>query len=185
MNVSQELVSHRLFSLFFVGEARKWLVELPRDSISSWEEQTATFSLRFYFISKMMTLRDNIKCFKRLDSEPIHERWMNFKKLVLKFPIHRLPNIGLLKYYYKSLDSANKEVVDQLVPGGIMQKSYDVAFILFDCTSNMNIAWNTRVDKVSPQKYRMTKDRTKNINEDTKNMAKIMTQMDILFKNVH
>lgn len=49
----------------------------------------------------------------------------------------------------------------------------------------MNIAWNTRVDKVSPQKYRMTKDRTKNINEDTKNMAKIMTQMDILFKNVH
>lgn len=66
-----------------------------------------------------------------------------------------------------------------------MQKSYDVAFILFDCTSNMNIAWNTRVDKVSPQKYRMTKDRTKNINEDTKNMAKIMTQMDILFKNVH
>lgn len=160
MNVSQELVSHRLFSLFFVGEARKWLVELPRDSISSWEEQTATFSLRFYFISKMMTLRDNIKCFKRLDSEPIHERWMNFKKLVLKFPIHRLPNIGLLKYYYKSLDSANKEVVDQLVPGGIMQQAYEVALQILDGINKIKIAWYNHEDKVSFLIFfKMTKNR--------------------------
>lgn len=68
---SQESVSLRLFSLSLMGEASKWFVALPRDSITSWDELTTTFHVGF-FQSRIMTLRDNIQGLKGLDGEPIH-----------------------------------------------------------------------------------------------------------------
>ncbi|WMV50345.1 hypothetical protein MTR67_043730 [Solanum verrucosum] len=55
-----------------MGEACKWLGELPKDSITSGEELITAFQVRFFPPSKMMTLRDNIQSFKRLEGEPIY-----------------------------------------------------------------------------------------------------------------
>ncbi|WMV41397.1 hypothetical protein MTR67_034782 [Solanum verrucosum] len=42
-NISQESVRLRLFSLSLMVEACKWLAELPRESIISWEELVTAF----------------------------------------------------------------------------------------------------------------------------------------------
>jgi len=39
-NISQESVCLRLFPFSLIGEATKWLADLPRDSITSWDELT-------------------------------------------------------------------------------------------------------------------------------------------------
>ncbi|KAK4708671.1 hypothetical protein R3W88_029596 [Solanum pinnatisectum] len=167
-----------------MGEASKWLFELPRDSITSWDELTAAFQVRFFPPSKIMTLRDSIQGFKGLEGAPIHETWLRLKKLVLQCPTHRLPNDMLLQYFYRSLDSVNKGVADQLVPGGIMQQPYEVASQLFDCMTKINREWYTREDQVSPLTFRMTKEQIKKDQKRDQNMAKMMTQLDILAKNV-
>ncbi|WMV25466.1 hypothetical protein MTR67_018851 [Solanum verrucosum] len=96
MNISQESVRLRLFLFSLMGEARKWLAELPRNLITSWEELVTAFNVRFFPPSKMMTIRDIIQSFKRLNGEPLHETWLQFKKLVLQCPTHGLPNNVLL-----------------------------------------------------------------------------------------
>ncbi|WMV40997.1 hypothetical protein MTR67_034382 [Solanum verrucosum] len=59
-----------------VGNAAiKWLADLPRYSITYWENVTEAFYIRFFPPSKMMAFRDNIQGFKRLDGEPVHETW--------------------------------------------------------------------------------------------------------------
>jgi len=95
-NISQESVRLRLFPFSLMGEACKWLAELPRKSITSWEELVTAFNVRFFPPSKMMTLQDIIQSFKRLEGESIHETWLQFKMLVLQFPTHGLPDNVLL-----------------------------------------------------------------------------------------
>jgi len=119
-----------------MGEATKWLTDLPRNSITSWEELTNAFYVRFLAPSKMVTLRDNIQNFKRVDGEPIHETWLMFQKLLLQCPTRGLPNNVLLQYFYHSLDSVNKGVADQLVREGIMQQPFEKASTLIDEMTN-------------------------------------------------
>jgi len=157
-NESQEPVRLKLFPLSLMGEATKWLSELPRDSITSGDELITVLQVRFFSPSNMMIVRDSIQRVKRLEGEPIYETWLRFKKSVLQYLTHGLPNNVLLQYFYRSLNSTNKGVVDQLVPGGIMQQPYEVASQLLDCMTKINRAWYTREDHVSPINFRMRKE---------------------------
>ncbi|XP_015163500.1 uncharacterized protein [Solanum tuberosum] len=131
----------------------------------------------------MMSLRDSILSFKRLEGESLHETWLRFKKLVLQCPTHGFPDNVVLQYFYRSLDSVNKGVADQLLPGGLMQQPYAVAAQLFDGMTTINRAWYTRKDQVSLVIFKLSKEHIENDNERDQKMAKIMTQLDILSKN--
>ncbi|WMV24967.1 hypothetical protein MTR67_018352 [Solanum verrucosum] len=121
---------------------------------------------------------------KRLEGEQIDETWLRFKKLVLQCPTHGLPDNVLLQYFYRSLDLVNKGVADQLSPGGLMQQPYGVAVQLLDGMTTINRSWYTCEDQVSPLIFKLSKEQMEKDNERDKNIAKIMTQLDILFKNV-
>ncbi|WMV18449.1 hypothetical protein MTR67_011834 [Solanum verrucosum] len=95
----------------------------------------------------MITLWDNIQSFKRLDGESILETWLRFKKLVLQCLTHDLPDNVLLQYFYRSLDSVNKGVANQLSPGGLMQQPYIIAAKLLDGMTKINRVWYTREDQ--------------------------------------
>lgn len=72
-NIFEESFCLRLFPFALMGEATKWLYDLPRNSITTWDELTMAFFVRFFPSSRMMTLRDSIQGFKHLEGEPIHE----------------------------------------------------------------------------------------------------------------
>uniref|UniRef100_M1DRN5 Retrotransposon gag protein n=1 Tax=Solanum tuberosum TaxID=4113 RepID=M1DRN5_SOLTU len=131
-----------------------------------------------------MMLIYSIQGFKRLEGVPIHEMWQRFQKLVLQCPTHELSNHILLQYFNRSLDSVNKGVANQLVPGGIMQQPYEVASQLLDGMTMINRAWYTCEDQVYPLTFRMTKEQIEKDQERDQNMAKMMTQLDILAKNM-
>uniref|UniRef100_M1DIU0 Transposable element protein, Retrotrans_gag n=1 Tax=Solanum tuberosum TaxID=4113 RepID=M1DIU0_SOLTU len=153
-SISQESVCLRLFPFSLMGEATKWITP---NVLNAW---------------------------KVLEGEPIHETWLRFKKLVLQCPTHELPNNVLLQYFYKSLDSVNKGVADQLVPGGIIQQPYEITSQLLNCMTKINRAWYTRKDQVYPFNFRITKEHIEKDQERDQNMAKMMTQSDIFAKNV-
>ncbi|XP_049405185.1 uncharacterized protein LOC125868605 [Solanum stenotomum] len=182
-NISLELVRLRLFAFLLMGEACKWLAELPRNSITSWEEFVNAFNVRFFPPSKMMTIRDSIQTFKRMNGEPLHKTWLRFKKWVQHCPTHGLPYNVLLQYFYRSLDSVNKGVADQHLPGGLMQQPYAVVAQLLDGMTTINRTWYSREDQVSPITFQLYKKQVEKDNVRDQNMAKIMTLLDILSKN--
>lgn len=48
-NISQESVRLRLFLLYLMGEACKWMAEFPRESMTLWEDLDITFHVVFPF----------------------------------------------------------------------------------------------------------------------------------------
>ncbi|XP_049364030.1 uncharacterized protein LOC125828738 [Solanum verrucosum] len=132
----------------------------------------------------MMSLGDSFQSFKRLEGEPLHETWLRFKILVLQCPTHGLPDNILLQYFYRSLESVNKGITDQLSPGGLMQQPYAVAAQLLDGMTTINREWYTREYQVSPLTFKLSKEQMNKYNERDQNMANIMKHLDILSKNV-
>uniref|UniRef100_M1D8H5 Integrase core domain containing protein n=1 Tax=Solanum tuberosum TaxID=4113 RepID=M1D8H5_SOLTU len=65
-----------------------------------------------------------------------------------------------------------------------MQQPYEIASHLLNGMTKINRAWYTREDQVSPLTFRMTKEKIEKDQERDRNMAKMMTQLDILSKNV-
>ncbi|XP_049399735.1 uncharacterized protein LOC125863770 [Solanum stenotomum] len=167
-----------------MGEASKWLVELPRDSITSWDELITAFQVQFFPPSKMINLRDGIVEFRCLEDEQINDTWLRFKDLVLQYPTHGLPDKVLQEYFYRGLDLVNRGVVEQLSQGGILRHPYIIASQLLDCMTKRNRAWHTREDQVSPLTCKLTKELIIKYQERDQNFAKIMTQLHTLAKNV-
>ncbi|KAK4716059.1 hypothetical protein R3W88_014397 [Solanum pinnatisectum] len=65
-----------------------------------------------------------------------------------------------------------------------MQQPYVIATQLWDGMTTINRAWYTCEDQISPLTFKLTKEQIEKDQERDKNMAKIMTQLDILSKNV-
>uniref|UniRef100_M1DMQ5 Integrase core domain containing protein n=1 Tax=Solanum tuberosum TaxID=4113 RepID=M1DMQ5_SOLTU len=65
-----------------------------------------------------------------------------------------------------------------------MQQPYEVASQLLDGMTKINRVWYTREDQVSPLTFRITKEQIEKDQERDQNMAKMMTQLDLLAKNV-
>lgn len=63
-NFSQKSIKLRLFPFFLVGEAIRWLVKLPKDSITLWDELIEAFFERFLPPPRMLKLHDSIQNFK-------------------------------------------------------------------------------------------------------------------------
>lgn len=83
----------------------------------------------------------------------------------------------LLKYFYRSIDSVNKCVDDQLYPGSLIQQPYVILAQLLYVMTIINRVWYTLEDHASPFTFKLTK-------EHTEKDLKIMTQLYILSKNV-
>uniref|UniRef100_M1DJW5 Integrase core domain containing protein n=1 Tax=Solanum tuberosum TaxID=4113 RepID=M1DJW5_SOLTU len=65
-----------------------------------------------------------------------------------------------------------------------MQQLCAVVAQLLDGMITINRGWYTSEDQVSPVTFQLSKEQVEKDNERDQNMAKIMTQLDILFKNV-
>ncbi|WMV41908.1 hypothetical protein MTR67_035293 [Solanum verrucosum] len=95
-----------------------------------------------------------------------------------------LPDDVLLEYFNRSLDTVNNGVAEQHIRGGIMRQPLDIALGFLDEMTKINRAWYTREDRASFLNIGLTKEQLGKNQERDENMAKIMTQMDLLTKNV-
>ncbi|WMV41744.1 hypothetical protein MTR67_035129 [Solanum verrucosum] len=80
-----------------------------------------------HLLIEVMRFRDNILTFKQLEGE-----------LLIQFPTHEIPDLVLLEYFYRSLSSESKGLIDQLISGGLIRHSYETAAKLLDCVANTN-----------------------------------------------
>ncbi|KAK4716234.1 hypothetical protein R3W88_014572 [Solanum pinnatisectum] len=146
--ISQESMRLMLFLFSLMGEANRWLIELPSNFITSWEELTEASHKRFFPPSKVMKLRDGIQKFKKINGKPVHEVWLRFKKVLLQCPNHGLPDKLLLQYFYRSCDAVNTGLAYHLNQGGIVRQPFVVASRLLDEMKKINQAWYTKEDHV-------------------------------------
>ncbi|XP_075098875.1 uncharacterized protein LOC107805954 [Nicotiana tabacum] len=123
-NVSDDALRLRVFKYSLVGEARKWIQNLPPHSIHSWPELVCAFFAKWFPQSKKSELRDKIFFFKQLPGEHLHEAWDRFKLYLARSPNHGFPDKILLEKFYMGLDPLNQSIAKNVVDGSFMDKTF-------------------------------------------------------------
>lgn len=130
-------------------------IDLPKNSITTWDEITEVFFIMFFPSSKIIPLRDNIKVFKCL--EGYYGTWLRFPKLLLQCPTHGLPKNVMVQHLQK-FGLGEQRLSDLLVQGEILQQSFKIASHLLDGMTKIKRAWYTQESLLN---FRMKKDKTK------------------------
>ncbi|XP_019266419.1 PREDICTED: uncharacterized protein LOC109243865 [Nicotiana attenuata] len=142
-NVSEDALKLRCFKYSLAGDARKWLQNLPPNSIHSWPELVRAFLSKWFPQSKKSELRDKIFFFKQIHGEQLHESWDLFKLYLVRSPNHGFPDSMLLENFYMGLDPMNQAIAKNAADGSFMDKSFARVTQILDKMSNHNQAWHS------------------------------------------
>src|SRR5215469_4139157 len=117
--VSEDAKRIRLFPFSLRGKARDWFKSLDPYTITSWQQLTNEFLVKFYPPSLTMRLRDEILGFKRKSNETLYEAWGRFKELIGECPHHRIPKWQLVQAFYKSCTFEERSTLDSSAGGAL------------------------------------------------------------------
>ncbi|XP_009795439.2 uncharacterized protein [Nicotiana sylvestris] len=140
-NVSDDALGLRCFKYSLAGDARKWLQNLPPNSIHSWPELVWAFLSKCFPQSKKSELREKIFFFKQIQGEQLHEAWDRFKLYLVRSPNHSFPDSMLLEFFYMGLDPMNQAIAKNAADGSFMDKSFARVTQILDKMAKHNQAW--------------------------------------------
>ncbi|XP_070022938.1 uncharacterized protein [Nicotiana sylvestris] len=142
-NVSDDALRLRCFKYSLAGDARKWLQNLPPNSIHSWPELVRAFLSNWFPQCKKSELRDKIFFFKQVQGEQLHEAYDRFKLYMVRFPNHGFPDSMLLEKFYMGLDPMNQAIAKNAADGSFMDKSFARVTQILDKMAKHNQAWHS------------------------------------------
>jgi hypothetical protein len=107
--ISPSQVKRKLFSLSLKGRAEEWYRLLKDGPFIAWEEIVPLFYSKFYPPSEIHKDCNRIYNFWPHDGESIAQAWGRLKLLMLKCPIHELPNNIVIDNFYARLTLPDKD----------------------------------------------------------------------------
>ena len=73
-----DVIGLRVFSLSLMGETSIWFMEIPYNSIYTWNQLRDVFLARYYPVSKKLNNKDRVNNFVALPGESVSSSWERF-----------------------------------------------------------------------------------------------------------
>src|SRR4051812_17221511 len=103
VGITTEQVKKKSLSISLKGRAQEWYNRLKNRQSMEWEEIVPLFYSKFYLPSDIHKDRNKIYNFWPRDGESTTKSWRRLNLLMLKCPIHELPNNIIINNFYASL----------------------------------------------------------------------------------
>ena len=123
-DVDPYMVKLRLFPFSLRGRAKKWLLSLPRNTITLWVGCTSLFMTKFFPPAKTMQLRSNITGFRQEERDPLAVAWERMKECMRNCPSHGMEDWLILHLFYNALNPVSKSMLDTVARETFMGKTY-------------------------------------------------------------
>ncbi|KAK4276324.1 hypothetical protein QN277_019285 [Acacia crassicarpa] len=141
LRVTLDAIRIKLFPFSLRGKARKWLNNLPANSVTSWEDLGRIFLLHFSPPTRNAQLRKDIASFKQNPKKLAHKAWNQFKNLVSSCPQNGLQEWAQLETFYCGLSSKTQSFVDACANGSILMQPYNKASQLLEIITAQGYQW--------------------------------------------
>lgn len=113
-----EVAMMSLFPYTLRDRAKRWLLQLPTGSITSWDDLSKAFLAEYYSAAKILEFRKAISSFTQEDGESVFEAWDRLKELIRLCPQHGVTEPLLMQQFYGGMNELGKQVLDGLNPQG-------------------------------------------------------------------
>ncbi|KAK5818848.1 hypothetical protein PVK06_023794 [Gossypium arboreum] len=148
--VFDDAIRLRLFPFSIRNKAKKWLNSLPQGSITTWEQMTEKFLLKYFPPAKTAKIRNDIFSFVQMDLETLYNAWERYKDLLRRCPHHGLPLWLQVQTFYNGLNPSTRQMVDAATGGTINNKPPKNAYEFIEEISLNNYQW--QVMRTKPTK---------------------------------
>ncbi|KAG8472953.1 hypothetical protein CXB51_035041 [Gossypium anomalum] len=148
--ISDDAICLRLFPFLLRNKAKQWLNSLPRGSITTWEQMTKKFLLKYFPPAKIAKLRNNISSFVQMDLETLYDAWERYKDLVRRCPHYGLPLWLQVQTFYNGVNPSTRQMIDAAIGGTINNKTPEAAYEFIEEMSLNNYQW--QVMRIKPTK---------------------------------
>lgn len=101
-----------------------------------WDAITQKFLAKYFPLSKMMKLKNDIVTFKQYSMESLYKVWEHLKELLRACPHHDLEMWMLVQNFYNGLLDNLRTSMDVVVGGSIMKKYPKDAYGLLEEMTN-------------------------------------------------
>ena len=115
--ITTEQVKKKLLSISLKWRAEEWYKLLKNGQSMEWEEIVPLFYSKFYPPGEIHKDRNLIYNFWPRDGESTAQAWGRLKLLMLKCPIHELPNNIIINNYYARISLHDKDLIDDFCAG--------------------------------------------------------------------
>ncbi|KAK5811220.1 hypothetical protein PVK06_026544 [Gossypium arboreum] len=139
--VSDDAIHLRLFPFLLRNKAKQWLNSLPRGSITTWEQMTEKFLLKYFLSAKTAKLRNDISSFVQMDLETLYDVWERYKDLLRRCPHHGLPLWLQVQTFHNGLNPSTRKMVEAAADGTINNKTPEDAYEFIEEMLLNNYQW--------------------------------------------
>ncbi|KAI5312350.1 hypothetical protein L3X38_041523 [Prunus dulcis] len=151
-SLDDEQIKMRLFPFSLKDKAKSWLYSLPNASIHTWEELSNRFLQKFFPAQKTNKIRKEILGFTQKEGEAFHECWERYKEMISSCPHHNIESWMQMQSFYEGLLDSERMMVDATSGEGLMNKTADEAFTLFESLSANSQQWSHNKGRGAPTK---------------------------------
>ncbi|KAK5793306.1 hypothetical protein PVK06_034448 [Gossypium arboreum] len=148
--VSDDAIRLRLFPFLLRNKAKQWLNSLPRGSITTWEQITKKFLLKYFSLAKTAKLRNDISSFMKMDLETLYDAWERYKDLLRRCPHHELPLWLQVQTFYSGVNPSTRQLISAATGGTLNNKTPEEAYEFIEEISLNNYQW--KVMRTKPTK---------------------------------
>ncbi|KAK5772406.1 hypothetical protein PVK06_048694 [Gossypium arboreum] len=148
--VSDDAIHLRLFPFSLRNKAKPLLNSLPRGSITTWEQMTEKFLLKYFPPAKMAKLCNDISSFVQMDLETLYNAWERYKDLLRRCPHHGLPLWLQVQTFYNGVNPSTRQMIDAAAGRTINNKTPEDAYEFIEDMSLNNYQW--QVMRTKPTK---------------------------------
>ncbi|XP_020249380.1 uncharacterized protein LOC109826769 [Asparagus officinalis] len=140
----------QLFPFSLRDKARAWLHSLPAGSITTWDQLSRVFLVKYFPPSKTAQMRNQITSFVQKEGESLYEAWERYKELLRMCPHHGLEKWLIVHTFYNGLTYNTRMTVDAAAGGALMNKTIDEAYTLIEDMAQNHYQWaNERAPQTS------------------------------------
>ncbi|XP_035841299.1 uncharacterized protein LOC110919217 [Helianthus annuus] len=124
-NFALEEVKLRLFQFSLKDKAKQWFLTLPANSIRTWGEMQQAFLDEYYSMAKTDDARDEIRSFRQLSGEPLHEAFTRFREMMRRCHHHQIEKWELVKCFVRGLDDNTWNRLESTSNGTLLSNHED------------------------------------------------------------
>nr|GEX59567.1 reverse transcriptase domain-containing protein [Tanacetum cinerariifolium] len=175
--VSDDALRLSLFPYSLTHHATAWYDRHPRNSIQYFEDMMRKFLSKYFPLSIVTKLRNEITNFRQDPNESLFAAWKHYKLSIDRCPNHNMLLVTHIDTFYNGLTLSHRDTINAAAGGTFMKKSPEECYDLIENMSAHHNYWDTSATRDETSRTISSTTTT------TTESPKVVRQLEMMNKN--
>nr|GEW97211.1 reverse transcriptase domain-containing protein [Tanacetum cinerariifolium] len=130
--VTDDTLCLYLFPHFLTHHAITWFDRLPRNSINTFEKMAKMFLKKYFPLSMVTKLRNEITNFRQRPNEWLFKAWERYKHSIDRCPNHNMLPVTQIDTFYNGLTLRHRDTINAAAGGTFMKRRPEECYDLIE-----------------------------------------------------